>query len=212
MKIAVAMLQQWYRDNPARLLQAALSQAERLAQMAPEAEAIRAQNASLQQQLEVKTKRIAQLEAALEEAQRAAHRQAALSVATPKDAPLRPSDRGASADIRALAGQSLSRSMSPSRSNSVLVRTAAARSSRTIMRSILCEVAAMLRAAVALQKQKAELSPQTFSDLRLALQDKAVQLLELPRGEPNEECVRNRLYKQRDHLFTFLDHDGVRGH
>jgi len=33
-----------------------------------------------------------------------------------------------------------------------------------------------LRAAVALQKQKAELSPQTFSDLRLALQDKAVQL------------------------------------
>jgi hypothetical protein len=40
----------------------------------------------------------------------------------------------------------------------------------------LCEVAAMLRAAVALQKQKAELSPQTFSDLRLALQDKAVQL------------------------------------
>ena len=105
MKIAVAMLQQWYRDNPARLLQAALSQAERLAQMAPEAEAIRAQNASLQQQLEVKTKRIAQLEAALEEAQRAAHRQAALSVATPKDAPLRPSDRGASADIRALAAE-----------------------------------------------------------------------------------------------------------
>ena len=73
----------------------------------------------------------------------------------------------------------------------------------------LCEVAAMLRAAVALQKQKAELSPQTFSDLRLALQDKAVQLLEPPRSEPNEESVRNRLDKQRDHLFTFLDHDGV---
>ena len=53
------------------------------------------------------------------------------------------------------------------------------------------------------------LSPQTFSDLRLALQYKAVQLLELPRSEPNEESVRNRLYKQRDHLFTFLDHDGV---
>ena len=35
MKIAVAMLQQWHRENPARLLQAALSQAERLAQMAP---------------------------------------------------------------------------------------------------------------------------------------------------------------------------------
>jgi transposase len=66
-----------------------------------------------------------------------------------------------------------------------------------------------LRAAVALQKQKAELSPQTFSDLRLALQYKAVQLLEPPRSEPNEESVRKRLHKQRDHLFTFLDHDGV---
>src|ERR1700680_5236679 len=113
MKIAVAMLQQWHRENPARLLQAALSQAERLAQIAPQLEALRAQNASLHQQLEVKTKRIDQLEEALEEAQRAAHRQAA--VATPKNAPWHPSARGASADIRALAGQSLSRSMSPSR-------------------------------------------------------------------------------------------------
>ena len=59
MKIAVAMLQQWHRENTARLLQAALWQAERLAQMAPELEALRSQNASLHQQLEVKTKRIA---------------------------------------------------------------------------------------------------------------------------------------------------------
>ena len=35
MKIAVAMLQQWHRENPARLLQAALLQAERLAQVRP---------------------------------------------------------------------------------------------------------------------------------------------------------------------------------
>ena len=77
MKIAVAMLQQWHRENPALLFQAALWQAERLAQMAPELEALLAQNASLHQQLEVKTKRIVRLEAALEEAQRAAHRQAA---------------------------------------------------------------------------------------------------------------------------------------
>src|ERR1700693_60543 len=77
MKIAVAMLQQWHRENPARLLQAALLQAERLAQMAPELEALRSQNASLHQQLEDKAKRLAQLEAALEEAQRAAHRPAA---------------------------------------------------------------------------------------------------------------------------------------
>jgi len=73
----------------------------------------------------------------------------------------------------------------------------------------LCEVAAMLRAAVALQEQKADISQQTFSALRQALEHKAVQLLEPPRSEANEEAVRNRLNKQRDHLFTFLDHDGV---
>jgi hypothetical protein len=73
----------------------------------------------------------------------------------------------------------------------------------------LCEVAAMLRAAVALQEQKAELRLETFRDLRQALEHKALQLLEAPRSEPNEEAVRNRLHKQRDHLFTFLDHEGV---
>src|SRR5262249_31371258 len=59
------------------------------------------------------------------------------------------------------------------------------------------------------REQKADLSLKTFSDLRLALEHKAVQLLEAPRSEPNEEAVRKRLHKQRDHLFTFLDHDGV---
>ena len=73
----------------------------------------------------------------------------------------------------------------------------------------LCELEAMLRAAVALQKQKADLSLESFTDLRQALQYKALQLLEPPRSEPNEEAVRRRLNKQRDHLFTFLDHDGV---
>src|SRR5260370_22761860 len=72
MNVAAGMLRQWHRENPARLLQAALLQAERLAQMAPELEALRVQNASLHQQLEVKTKRIAQLEEALATAQRAA--------------------------------------------------------------------------------------------------------------------------------------------
>jgi transposase len=67
----------------------------------------------------------------------------------------------------------------------------------------------MLRAAVVLQQQKAELEPQTFSDLRQALQRKAAQLLDAPRREPSEEAVRKRLQKQHDHLFTFLDHDGV---
>ena len=73
----------------------------------------------------------------------------------------------------------------------------------------LTEAAAMLRAAVALQGQKAQCDPQSFSALRQALERKAVLLLEAPRSEPCEEAVRNRLNKQRDHLFTFLDHDGV---
>src|SRR4030081_359070 len=77
MNCSAAILTQWRREDPDRLLQAALSQAERLAEMAPQAEALRAQNAWLHQQVEVKTKRIAELQAALEAAQRAAHRQAA---------------------------------------------------------------------------------------------------------------------------------------
>src|SRR5580692_12387948 len=77
MKVAAALLRQWYNDNPARLLQAALWQAERLAEMAPQLEALRTENASLHQQLEAKTKRLAQAEKALEAAEREAHRQVA---------------------------------------------------------------------------------------------------------------------------------------
>lgn len=73
----------------------------------------------------------------------------------------------------------------------------------------LTEVTALLRAAVALQEHKAESDPQNFQQLRQALEHKAAQLLDSPRSEPTEEAVRNRLNKQRDHLFTFLDHDGV---
>jgi len=73
----------------------------------------------------------------------------------------------------------------------------------------LTELSAMLRAAVALQGHKAQCDPQSFQHLRQALERKAVQLLDSPRSEPSEEAVRNRLQKQRDHLFTFLDHDGV---
>ena len=37
----------------------------------------------------------------------------------------------------------------------------------------------------------------------------ADRLLNHPRHDPLEERVRNRLFKQRDHLFTFLDHEAV---
>ncbi len=68
----------------------------------------------------------------------------------------------------------------------------------------LCEVEAILRAAVALQQQKALLSLEIFSHLRQALELKAVQLLESPRSEPTEEAVRKRLHKQTTRSSLYL--------
>ena len=415
MNCSAAILRQWRREDPDRLLQAALSQAERLAELAPEVEALRVQIASLYQQLEVKTKRIAELQVALEAAERAAHRQAApfrlepqKRAVTPKrpgrkrghpgafrrkpdhidedievqlcscphcggtqfkdqhtleqlieDIPpvrphvtrlttyqgtcvqcgqslrsthplqmslaigaagvqLGPRALALAADLNKAKGLSMRKACAVLRDcfglqlssgglSQALDRLAAkvkpqydaiatelrqapvvhsdetswwvagpgwwlwvfttqlltfyvvAQSrGRELLSDILgkdfggvlvsdclaiyddattlqhkcyahhlkairkakalhpqqgegflCEVEAMLRAAVALQQQKAELSPETFSALRQALEHKALQLLEPPRSEPNEEAVRNRLNKQRDHLFTFLDHQGV---
>jgi transposase len=412
---SAAILRQWRREDPDRLLQAALSQAERLAELAPGVEALRVQIASLHQQLEVKTKRIAELQAALEAAQRAAHRQAApfrlepqKRAVTPKrpgrkrghpgafrrkpdhidedievqlcscphcggtqfkdqhtleqlieDIPpvrphvtrlttyqgtcvrcgqslrsthplqmslaigaagvqLGPRALALAADLNKAKGLSMRKACAVLRDgfglqlssgglSQALDRLAtkvkpqydaiatelrqapvvhsdetswwvagpgwwlwvfttqlltfyvvAQSRGRELLSDILgkdfggvlvsdclaiydeatalqhkcyahhlkairkakalhpqqgegflCEVEAMLRAAVALQQQKAELSPETFSALRQALEHKALQLLEPPRSEPNEEAVRNRLNKQRDHLFTFLDHEGV---
>ena len=415
MNCSAAILRQWRREDPDRLLQAALSQAERLAELAPEVEALRVQIASLYQQLEVKTKRIAELQVALEAAERAAHRQAApfrlepqKRAVTPKrpgrkrghpgafrrkpdhidedievqlcscphcggtqfkdqhtleqlieDIPpvrphvtrlttyqgtcvqcgqslrsthplqmslaigaagvqLGPRALALAADLNKAKGLSMRKACAVLRDgfglqlssgglSQALDRLAtkvkpqydaiatelrqapvlhsdetswwvagpgwwlwvfttqlltfyvvAQSRGRELLSDILgkdfggvlvsdclaiyddattlqhkcyahhlkairkakalhpqqgegflCEVQAMLRAAVALQQQKAELSPETFSALRQALEHKAVQLLEPPRSEPNEEAVRNRLNKQRDHLFTFLDHEGV---
>src|SRR3982075_1931485 len=415
MNCSAAILRQWRREDPDRLLQAALSQAECLAEMAPELDALRAENASLHEQLEVKTKRIAQLEEALAAAQRAAHRQAApFRVESQKRAlaPKRPGRKrghpgafrhepdhidehleaklcscphcggaqfkdqhtieqliedippvrphvtrlttyqatcvqcgqgvrsenplqmsvaiGAAgvhlgpralalaADLNKAKGLSMRKTCAVLRDcfglqlrsgglSQALDRLAAkvkpqydalaielrrapvlhsdetswwvagpgwwlwvfttqlltfyvvAQSrGRELLSDILgkdfggvlvsdclaiyddatalqqkcyahhhkaireakalhphqgegflCEVEAMLRAAVALQQQKADLSLETFSDLRQALEHRAVQLLESSRSEPNEEAARKRLNKQRVHLFTFLDHDGV---
>jgi transposase len=77
MNCSAAILTEWWRNDPDRLLQAALAQAERLAEMALEVEALRAHSSSLHRQLEVNAKRIAELQETLEAAQRAAYRQAA---------------------------------------------------------------------------------------------------------------------------------------
>ena len=77
MKATVAILTRWRHEDPDRLLEAALRQAKELAALVPELAELRSQNATLRQQLEIQTKRIAQLEEALQGAERAAHRQAA---------------------------------------------------------------------------------------------------------------------------------------
>ena len=68
------------------------------------------------------------------------------------------------------------------------------------------ELRAMLKAAMALKS--AEVSAEQRAKLRQALVEQAHRLLDSPRPGL-EEKVRMRLYKQRDHLFTFLDHPQV---
>ena len=51
--------------------------------------------------------------------------------------------------------------------------------------------------------------PEHFLERRKQLEIQAETLLASPRAHPAEEAVRNRLFKQRDHLFTFLDQEGV---
>jgi len=68
------------------------------------------------------------------------------------------------------------------------------------------ELRAMLKAALAL-KSAALRGPELVPH-RAALEQKAQELLQTPRAGL-EEKVRRRLDKQRDHLFTFLDHPQV---
>jgi transposase len=68
------------------------------------------------------------------------------------------------------------------------------------------ELRALLRAALALKA--AGLEEPALARHRQALERKAQELLSQPRPGA-EEKVRLRLFKQRDHLFTFLDHPEV---
>jgi transposase len=62
----------------------------------------------------------------------------------------------------------------------------------------------LLRAALA---YKADPAP--AAHMRVALETAADQYLANARVDPREQTVRNRLFKQRDHLFTFLDSPDV---
>lgn len=73
----------------------------------------------------------------------------------------------------------------------------------------LASVKAMLQGAMALKKAQPDMAEEDFILRRQGLDRAATALLAEPRPQPAEERVRNRLCKQSDHLFTFLDYKEV---
>ena len=73
----------------------------------------------------------------------------------------------------------------------------------------LASCRALLQGAMGLKAATAELPSAVVAQCRQALERQADTLLAEPRPEPAEERLRRRLSKQRDHLFTFLDHAAV---
>jgi len=70
---------------------------------------------------------------------------------------------------------------------------------------------ALLKRALALGQTRSlpDFDPATFARERQELDHAADALFALPHDEPQEKSVYQRLSHQRDHLFTFLDQDGV---
>jgi transposase len=81
----------------------------------------------------------------------------------------------------------------------------------------LQELRALLHGAMALKAEMSSWPVADVSRMRQALETNADRLLAQPRTQANcgadaapiEERLRQRLLKQRDHLFTFLDHQAV---
>lgn len=67
----------------------------------------------------------------------------------------------------------------------------------------------LLHAAMALKAAKPSMPGDAFRTNRGILAILARDLLRSPRSDPLAERVRRRLAKQADHLFTFLDYEGV---
>jgi transposase len=73
----------------------------------------------------------------------------------------------------------------------------------------LQEARLLLHTAMGLQAAASTMPSQAWQHALLHLHAWADRLLALPRGQPQEESLRKRLFKQRDHLFTFLDYPQV---
>jgi transposase len=73
----------------------------------------------------------------------------------------------------------------------------------------LAEVGALLHGAMDFKSLQETLQPNERLQRRHGFDLAARLLLERPRADPAEERLRARLFKQIDHLFTFLDHPAV---
>jgi hypothetical protein len=70
----------------------------------------------------------------------------------------------------------------------------------------LLEVRALLHTAMFFKALDADPTTARYQQCVARLEERADQLLNQPRPQAQEERVRKRLWKQRDHLFTFLKH------
>jgi len=73
----------------------------------------------------------------------------------------------------------------------------------------LLEVRALLHTAMYFKALEADPASPRYQQCVQRLEERAHQLLSQPRTQPQEERVRQRLSKQRDHLFTFLKYPSV---
>jgi transposase len=73
----------------------------------------------------------------------------------------------------------------------------------------LHQVQALLRTAITLKALQPPQPEPRFDQCVNTLKERAHTLLDAPRAQVQEEKVRMRLWKQRDHLFTFLERTGV---
>lgn len=73
----------------------------------------------------------------------------------------------------------------------------------------LLQVRALLRTAICLKGLQESACPEHFGRCLDGLKARAHPLLEAPRAVAVEEKLRMRLWKQRDHLFTFLERPEV---
>lgn len=73
----------------------------------------------------------------------------------------------------------------------------------------LLQVQGLLRTAILLKAMQGPTTDERFATCVSTLKERAHALLDSPRPSVTEEKVRMRLYKQRDHLFTFLEHPDV---